>query len=234
ATTDPGKLGLKVDATFSVARRFELPEAADVYGVALLVRPPSDDAQVHLELAAEDADAPAAGKPLASADLAIPAGSAGGPPYWQEVLFPAAVSVKAEAGTWGVARAPAGALEWVGAPEQGSPGVRTLVSSSGSRWDRYPTVDGLTPVAQVRILRRPFPAENDPVLELGWTDGLGTPVAAEVGQDPVDLELERPKTQPLAVPVAAGAASLALSVTARSTGTLTLKEVTALYKEAGS
>ena len=62
ATTDPGKLGLKVDATFSVARRFELPEAADVYGLALLVRPPTADAQVHLELAAEDAEAPAAGK----------------------------------------------------------------------------------------------------------------------------------------------------------------------------
>jgi len=72
------------------------------------------------------------------------------------------------------------------------------------------------------------------VLELGWMDGVGTPVAAEVGQDPVDLELERPEAQPLAVPVADGTASLALSVTARSTGTLTLKEVTALYKEAGS
>ena len=108
------------------------------------------------------------------------------------------------------------------------------MSSSGSRWDRYPTVDGLAPVAQVRILRRPFPAENDPVLELGWTDGVGTPVAAEVGQDPVDLELERPKTQPKAVPVADGTASLALSVTARSTGTLTLNQVTALYREAGA
>ncbi len=234
ATSEPGKLGLKIDATFSVARRFELPEAADVYGLALLVRPPTDDAQVHLELAVEEADAPAAGKPLASADLSIPAGPAGATAYWQEVLFPAAVSLKPEAGTWVVARAPAGALEWIGAPEQGSPEVRTLGSSSGSRWDRYPAVDGLSPVAQVRILRRPFPSENDPVLkDLAWADGVGGPVAVEVRQDPVDLELERPKNKPLAVQVAEGAASLALSVTSRATGTLTLKQVTALYREAG-
>ena len=232
ATTDPGKLGLKIDATFSVARRFELPETGDVYGLALLVRPPTADAQVHIELAAEDAEAPAAGKPLASADVAIPAGPAGAPPYWQVTLFPAAVSLKPGAGTWAVARAPAGALEWVGAPEQGSPEVRTLVSSSGSRWDRYPAVDGLSPVAQVRILRRPFPAENDPVLEARWADGVGTTIAGEVGQDTVDLELARPDGQPLAVPVVAGGASVALTVTARATGTLTLKQVTALYREA--
>ncbi len=232
ATTEPGKLGLKIDATFGVARRFELPETADVYGLALLLRPLADDAQIHLELAAEDADAPAAGKPLASADLSITAGSAGAAAFWQEVLFPAAVSLKPEAGTWVVARAPAGALEWAGAPEHGSPEVRTLLSSSGSRWDRYPAVDGLSPVAQMRILRRPFPSENDPVLELEWADGVGGSVAAEVGQDPVDLELKRPDGQPLTVPVAAGAASVALSVTAGATGTLTLIQVTALYREA--
>src|SRR6266542_6023704 len=169
-------------------------------------------------MAAEEADGPAGGKPLASAELSIAAGAASDPPGWQEVLFATPVSLKPEAGTWVVARAPAGAVEWVGAPEQGSPEVRTLVSSSGSRWDRYPAVDGLWPVAQARILRRPFPAENDPLLEVAWPDGVGGPVAAEVGQDATELALDRPDSQPLAVTPSGVAASIALSVTAKATG----------------
>jgi hypothetical protein len=232
-TVDPGPLGMRVNATFAVARRVVMGEATELFGVALPLRPPGDEAKLHVEVVAEEDDGPGSGAPLAQTDLDLAPDRADGDPAWSEVLFPRSVPLVAGRAVWVVAKARTGAVEWASAPEDADAGLRTLVSNQGGRWDRYPTVAGLPPVAQVRLLRRPAPDENDPLLQVRWTDGAGTALALNPGRDQVSSTLARPDDEPLAVPVVAGTASIEVSVVAGASGTLSLVAVTARYREAG-
>jgi hypothetical protein len=238
-TTSPGKLGLRVDAEFAVARRFELEEAGLVFGVALLLRPPGGDAQLHVELVPEAAGAPGAGKPLVGADLTVPASAAvaslGGSapfPVWQEVKFGSPVSITALTGVWVVVKAKTGSIEWLGAVEPASAATRTLVAGGGGRWDHYPQVDGGAPVAQIRLLRAPFARENAPLLQISWADGEGEGAQAEPAEETVTVSIGRPDGKPFVAPVDGGSALVDMMITAGAAGTLTLKRATAAYREA--
>lgn len=219
----PGKFGMRVSAQFSVARRFVFAEAGELHGVALLLRSAGDAAQLKLELVAEQDDAPGPGKPFAMADLSVTA-QAAGEAVWHEALFPSPVKVEANKGVWLVAKAKAGSAEWAGSAE---PQVLTRFNNEGGQWQRYPATDGNSPVAQIKLLRRPFAQENQPLLDIVW-GGLQRSIEVAAETSTVELSL----ATPLEFPVdAGGTVVVPLSATARASGSLTIKSATAYYRE---
>ena len=239
ATEAPGNLGLTVDANFSVARRLAFGGAAVLYGVSLGLRIPVADAQIHLEIQPDSGGLPAGGKPIAAADLTVPAGGdAAGSTAWTEVLFPSPTTVAAGQNVWLVAKAKTGTAELVAAPEAAAEATHTVVATEGGTWDEYPPVTAganqspLVPVAQLRVLRRPLASENTPLLDLAWAAPAGATVQADAGTATSQVDMGAP---PTTVPVASagGNVQLVVSVTARSTGTLSLKGATLTYRDVG-
>jgi len=240
ASEAPGNLGLMVDANFSVARRLALDGAATLYGVSVGLRVPVAAAQIHLEIQPDSGGGPAGGKPIAAADLTVPAGGAAvGSAVWSEVLFPSPAAVAAGRDVWLVAKAKTGTAELVAAPETSAEATRTVVATGGGTWDEYPTVTAgasrlpLVPVAQLRLLRKPFASENTPLLDLAWAAApAGTLVQADAGTATTQVDLGAPPTTgPVAS--AGGNVQLVVSVTARSTGILSLKGAMLTYRNAG-
>jgi len=238
ASEAPGDLGLTVDANFSVARRLALGGAATLYGVSLGLRAPAADAQIHLEIQPDSGGLPAGGKPVAAADLAVAAGgTAAGRITWAEVLFPAPAAVAAGADVWLVAKAKTGTAELVAAPEVPAEATRTVVAVEGGTWDDYPPVvtragqAPLVPVAQLRVLRKPFASENTPLLDLAWTAPAGAVVQAEAGAATAQVVMGTPAAAPIAP--ADGNIQLVVSVTARSSGILSFKGATLTYQDTG-
>ena len=235
----PGNLGLTVDANFSVARRLTLGGAATLYGVSLGLRAPVADAQIHLEIQPDSGGLPAGGKPIAAADLTVPAGGdAAGSIAWTGVLFPSPAAVAAGKDVWLVAKAKTGTAELVAAPEAPAEATRTVVATEGGMWDEYPPVIAgasqtpLVPVAQLRVLRKPFVSENTPLLDLAWAAPAGATVQAEAGTATAQVDLGAPAAAaPLAS--AGGDVQLVVSVTARSSGILSLKGATLTYRDVG-
>lgn len=223
ASSAPGKFGMKVSAQFSVARRFVFAEDGELHGVALLLRPAGDAAELKLELVPEQDDQPGPGRPLASADLSVPARSAGDV-AWHEALFPSPVKMAANQGIWLVAKARTGSAEWAGGTEAQ---VLMRFSREGGQWQRYPLTDGSSPVAQIKLLRRPFAQENQPLLDIVWG---GQQRSVEVAAETLTLELSLPSPQELQAD-AGGTIAVPLSVTARASGSLTIKSATAFYRE---
>ena len=232
ATGAPGDLGLRVDANFSVARRLELGGAASVYGVTLAIRTPPADAQLHLEIQPEAGGLPASGKPISAADVAV-AGAAGGAVAWTQVLFAAPAAIADGKTVWVVVKAKTGTAEWVAAPEPSASATHTVVATEGGAWDDYPPVSGGSPVAQLRVLRRPFPAENTPLLDLAWTSPPGPTVQADVGTTTAAASLQAPADGAPALVPAGGNVTVVVTITARSTGTLSIKGATLAYQDPG-
>ena len=236
-STEPGDLGMRVDAQLSVARRIQLAGADEVHGLAIPVRPPAVGAHVHVELQAEQAGLPSGGKPVAAAEVAFPAPPGAPPgaasePIWQEVVFASPVRVEVDAGLWFVVKAKTGAVEWAGAPESGSPEAATLLAAGGGPWQEYPRVAGGSPVAQVRILRRPRPAERTPLLDVAWDVPPGGASGTDLLGATTPVDLGAPASPSIPIAPTGGVASLAVSVTARASGTLTFRRAEATYREA--
>jgi hypothetical protein len=232
ASSEPGTLGLRVDATFSVARRLEVAGDAELHGVALALRAPTAATELHVEVTAGPDAVPGTGKPMATAMLALAPVEGEPSVSWHEVLFDSPVALAADGGAWLVVQAKTGAAGWVAAPEQSPAGARTLGAAEGGRWDRYPVpAPGAMVVAQARILRRPFPDENAPLLELAWGDGGGERAALDLGREGSTVELGRGPSAPLTISAASGYA-IELSALAGASGALMLERVTALYTEA--
>ena len=235
----PGDLGLMVDANFSVARRLALGGAATLYGVSLGLRAPVADAQIHLEIQPDSGGLPAGGKPIKAADLTVPAGGAAvGSIAWTEVLFPSPTAVGDGKDVWLVAKAKTGTTELVAAPEPPAGATHTVVATEGGTWDDYPPVTAgasqtpLVPVAQLRVLRKPFASENTPLLDLAWAGPAGATVQAEAGTATTQVDMGAPAA---AVPLAfaGGTVQLVVSVTARASGILSLKGATLTYRDVG-
>jgi hypothetical protein len=240
ASEQPGHLGMTVDANFSVARRLDPGGAATLYGASLALRKPVGDAQIHLEIQPDLAGRPASGKPIAEADVTVPGGgtAVAGTVAWTDVEFPSPATLAAAQEVWLVARAKTGSIELVGAPESPKQATHTVVANEGGVWDEYPPVGAdaneqpLVPVAQLRVLRKPFPSENSPLLDLAWAAPAGASTQAEAGSATTSVDMGSPASN---VPLAStsGNVDVALMVTARSSGTLTFKGATLTYAEPG-
>ena len=221
----PGPLGLRVDATFSVARRLLVEQDVELHGVGLALRGGAAAAELHVELLAGADAPPQAAKPLAAAELTLAAGATG----WQEVLFDGPVGLPAPSGGWLVVQAKTGAAEWAAAAEAPVAATATLGAAQGGRWERYPPVGGAVAVAQARLLRTPLPTENEPLLTIAWADLEGSAASADPGRERSAVELARPDGTLEASPATDHV--LELSLTAATSGTLTLQRATALYRE---
>jgi hypothetical protein len=232
ALTAPGNLGMKVDANFSVARRMQFASGATVYGVTLPVRASGADTQIRLEVQADQGGLPAGGKPIAGADLSLGATTAGDV-TWREVLFASPAAIAAGKGVWLVAKARTGGVEWVGVADRPDPGARTVVASGGGPWDDYPPVDAKAPLAQLRVLRRPFPAENTPLLDLAWAEPPGATFLAEPAAATVQVDMQAPAAGAAALQPSGGNVTVVVSLTARSSGTLSIKGATLGYQDPG-
>jgi len=230
ALTQPGDLGMKVDANFSVARSMQFAAVASLYGVTLPVRASGADAQIHLEIQADHGGLPAGGKAIAAADLTLGATPAGDV-AWHEVLFASPAAIAAGKDVWLVAKARTGAAEWVGVADTPDPGARTVVASEGGPWDDYPPVNAMTPQAQLRLLRRPFPAENTPLLDLAWEAPPGATVQAEPATATVSVDMKAPATGAPPLQPSDGNVTVVVSLTARSSGTLSIKGATLGYQD---
>jgi hypothetical protein len=226
---DPGDLGLSVDSSFSVARAVQFPSAASLYGVAVPVRASGAAGKVHVEVQADKGGLPAAGTPLGAADLILAAAEAGSL-SWQPVLFASPAAVPAGTPVWVVAKAVTGSMEWVGTAAAPHPVTATLFASQGGPWDAYPPVNGASAQAQLRLLRRPFPGENTPVLDVAWSRPSGGTVQVEAPAAPVTVDLGAPAAGAPTLEPAGGNVAVTLSLLARSTGTVTIKGATLGYQ----
>jgi hypothetical protein len=234
----PGDLGLTVDANLSVARRLAIGGATTLYGMSLGLRTPIADAQIRLEIQPDSGGLPASGKPIVAANLTVPAGDAAvGSIAWTEVLFPSPTAVAAGKDVWLVAKAQTGTAELVAAPEPLAEETHTVVATEGGTWDEYPPVaagagqEPLVPVAQLRVLRKPFASENIPLLDLAWAAPAGATVQAEAGPATAQVDMGAPVAgAPLAS--VGGHIQIVVSITARSSGILSFKGATVTYQDA--
>ncbi len=169
----------------------------------------------------------------------MPAGGAAvGSIAWTQVLFPSPAAVAAGKDVWLVAKAKTGTAELVAAPEPPAEATHTVVATEGGTWDEYPPVivganqAPLVPVAQLRVLRKPFASENTPLLDLAWAAPAGATVQAEAGTATAQVDMGAPAA---AAPIASagGNVQLVVSVTARSSGILSLKGATLTYRDVG-
>jgi hypothetical protein len=221
------RVGMRVDAQLSVARRVEFAQPAEVYGFALLV-PADAVAEIRLDVLEEEEGGGPGVKPLAGADVQLLGG--GGPdPRWHEVVLAAPFLIAARQGAWVAAKTKTGSFEWSGGllPTGSGP---TLYQREGGRWERYPTQNA-SPVAAIRLLRLPYPDENAPVLGCGWSDGKGIPSRVEAGRDVTSFVLERPDSDPVSLSPDAGTILLKLQLGALSSGTVSVRRLTASYRE---
>jgi hypothetical protein len=225
----PGQLGMKVGARFSIARRCDVRQDAELFGFAILLRPSTDGAEFMLEVAAGKDGQPVAGKSLAAAAATLGT-AAGTVPLWTDILFASPIKVGADQELWLTLKAGKGAVEWCGLAAPADPNTTTLYSDEGGAWQRYPSVNGANfPVAQIRTLRRPFINENDPLLQI--SGAALSPVSIDVTEETRRVELNQPSGR---VPPQAPeneAILVPLTLTAGASGSLTVKGATAFYTE---
>jgi hypothetical protein len=98
-----------------------------------------------------------------------------------------------------VAKAKTGSVELTAAAEPPADATHTVVATEGGTWDEYEPVGAgtgppLVPVAQLRVLRKPFPGENTPLLDLVWVSPAGAGVQAEAGTTAVAVGMGRRPT----------------------------------------
>ena len=113
-SNSPGALGLRVNAQFSVARKFLFAQEGDLYGFSLLFRPTAEAAQLHLEVVEEQNGQPAASPATASVDFTVPAVQT---LTWVNALFSSPTKIPGHKSMWMVLRAKTGSVEWAGAPQ---------------------------------------------------------------------------------------------------------------------
>ena len=223
-----GQLGMKVCARFSVARRFDFSQNGELFGFSILLRPQTDSELV-LEVTAGKDGQPVAGKSLATANATVELGAEAAP-RWIDVLFDSPVKLEANHELWLTLKARKGTVEGsgIGAPVEVN--TTTLYSDEGGAWQRYPSIEaGKYPVAQIRVLRRPFVNENDPLLQISW-DTLPQ-VTLDLTEETRSIEFNRPPGQAQALEPANDAVLVPLSLTAGATGSITVKNATAFYQK---
>lgn len=225
-----GQLGMKVCARFSVARRFDFGQNGELFGFSVLLRPQTDSELV-LEVAAGSDGQPVAGKSLAAANATVELGVEA-VPRWIDVLFDSPIKLEANQEFWMTLKARKGAVEWSGIDAPAGVNPTTLYSDEGGAWQRYPSIgEGKYPTSQMRILRRPFVNENDPLLQISW-DALPQ-VSLDVTEETRSIEFNRPPGQAQELAPANAAVLVPLSLTAGAPGSLTVKNATAFYKMKG-
>ena len=170
-------------------------------------------------------------KPLATADLSLEAAPADAT-RWIDVVFASPTAVEKSKGFWLAAKAKTGVGEWVGATEAPNVKTTTLYNNEGGQWQRYPLISNQQPVAQLRILRRPFAKENQPLLDIS----LDAPPASvkksvEVDEETLSVEIALPAGTAKDVPPVSANVTVPLRFLSRSSGTLTIKSAAASYKE---
>ncbi len=220
----PGKLGMKVNSRFSVARQVQFREPAELFGFCLLIRSNSKAAELSFEVFEGSEELSVSGQAITSVGVSLPANSTNSA-QWCEVFFPSPVKISKNK-AWLAVKAKSADIEWVGASENSGAG-KTLYSDEGGQWQEYPVLDNKAVLAQIRVLRQPFAKENTPLLDIRL-DKEET-AALEVSEDSSSLSII-PKTALETAPVD-GTVSLPLTIMARSSGVLTLKKVTAYYEE---
>jgi hypothetical protein len=220
------QLGMKVCARFSVARRFDFSQNGELFGFSILVRPQTDSELV-LEVAAGKDGQPAAGKSLTTANATVELSA-----EWIDVLFDSPIEVEANQELWLTLKARKGVIEWSGIGAPAGINTTTLYSDEGGAWQRYPSIgEGKYPVAQMRVLRRPFINENDPLLHISW-DTLPE-VSLNVTEETKFIEFSRPPGQAQDLAPANDTVVVPLSLTAGASGSITVKNATAFYKLKG-
>ena len=229
AGTPTAKLGLKVSAQFSVARRIELPGRTQMHGVALLLSV-AGKTEMRLEFAADADGAPADGTPLATVDLVLEGD--GSSAAWYEALAESPFDSGAATTLWVVLKGKSGATEWAAQSETSPQPPATLYANEGGRWQRYPVRAGQSPAPFLRILREPLARENAPLVTAALASATGavTTVAADSFEDaPKTLDLALPEGEAVTVTPAAGMVVFPVLVTAAASGTLEIRRATAYF-----
>jgi hypothetical protein len=227
-----GQLGMKVCARFSVARRCDFSQDGELFGFSILLRPSTDGAELMLEVAAGKDGEPVADKSLAAENATLEAATAI-VPRWFDVLFASSIKVGKNQELWLTLKAKKGSAEWCGVAAPANSKTTTLYSDEGGAWQSYPAMEvGKNyPVAQMRVLRRPFVNENDPLLQISWE--TVPPVFLDLTEETKSVELSQPPAQVHPLAPVHGAILVPLSLTASASGSITVKGATAFYKEQG-
>ena len=230
AGTAAGKLGLKVSAQFSVARRFDLPARIQMHGVALLLRVPGAKTELRLEIAADADGAPAEGAPLATVDLVLDGDGLGA--AWCEALAQSPFDTGAATTLWIVLKGKSGATEWIAQSELSPQPPATLYANEGGRWQRYPVRAGQSPAPLLRILREPLARENAPLVTVSLASATGAVITLAVDpsdERPATLDLALPELDPITATPSDGIVVAPVMVTAAATGTAVIRRATAYF-----
>jgi hypothetical protein len=228
AADRPGALGLRINGQFSSARRFAFAQDADLYGFGFLFRPATEAAQLHLQVLEEQNGQPGGGQPIASADFSVPTSQIS---IWINALFASPVRIAAQKNMWITLNAKAGSVEWSGVASPPDPTTTAMLNSGGGAWHPYPSANGQAAVPLLRILRRPFTQENQPLLGLATNDQTASvELSPSVTTIPIDFGQDG---GPVVAP-SGGAVSLSVNATALAAGTMIIRRAQMSYKEIGA
>ena len=225
-----GKLGLRVSAQFSVARRFELPGRTQMHGVALLLRLGAGKTEMRLEIVPDADGAPAEGEPLATVDLVLEGDQSNA--VWCEALAASPFDTGAASVLWVVLKGKSGAAEWIAQSEPSPQPPATLYANEGGRWQRYPVRGGQSPAPWLRIMREPLARENVPLVTAALASGAGTAItrAADPSDDaPAALDLALPDGEAVTATPSGAMVVLPVTVTAAASGTVAVRRATAYF-----
>jgi hypothetical protein len=198
--TDPAgsPASLRIDARLSACQGFRPAAPVELHGVGLLLAAAAD-AEISVELCADESGRPATGPALAVRMLSL-AGAA----EWREALFEKPIALEAGALAWIVLKAKSGTALWSAAPAYA--GIAAQYAEDGTAWQPFPRmlpapVPGAAPppgpkptpvdhpAAGLRLFRTPRPEENQARVILSHANGGAlVEMPLPVGDEAVEAE----------------------------------------------
>lgn len=229
---------LRIDARFSAAQAFLPAQPVELHGVGLLLGAAAD-AELSVELCADDASRPAPGPALAVCMLSL-----SGPQDWREALFEKPLLLDPSVAYWIGIKAKSGTAWWSAAPA--GTAKTALYAEDGTAWQPFPRMlpsaapapsgpgPKKTPVdfpaAGLRLFRTPRAEENQArVVVSHMVDASIVEMALPVSDEPLEVEWLWPEAHRPEIAPSVGGRGLDLGIRSLAGGTLDIASATLYF-----
>lgn len=228
---------LRADARLSAAQGFAAAQAVELFGVGLMLGA-APDAEVSVELCADEGGRPAPGPALAVCMLSL-----SGEAAWRDALFEKPLSLDAGTAWWIALKAKSGTVWWSAAPAGAA--KRALYAEDGTAWQPFPRMlpaplpagspaPAKTPVdfpaAGLRLFRAPRPDENQARVILSHAGAASTvEMALPVSDEAIEVEWLWPEGHRPELAPADSGRSLELGIRSLAGGTLEIAGATLYF-----
>lgn len=245
----PVDASIRIDARLSAAQPFSISSPTELHGFGLLLAGVGDkEAELSVELLADDRGRPGAGPALATRMLKVAGASA-----WREALLEKPLNLAAGLGFWMVVKAKSGTAQWKVTP--GTDNTSARYTEDGTAWQPYPNMLAALPTpgpivespvakppvfppsAALRIFRTPRAEENQARVVVSHSDGATVvEMSLPVSYDAVEVEWLWPDGKfPLLAPAAGGESRrIDLGIRSLSSGTLDIAAATVFFAWKGA